>query len=234
MPVAVRPPTPRARESTVTSMRIEGDTKDAAAHVGGISPGVGRTEGTPAAPRAGAFGSLARKAASIAAGMLGLALIGLVAEVPKSQRAELLSLAPEVGQQWLAGSEPTQVPTASSEAASGDPPKAPAPSESSTTPSGPSSPPSASAAPSAAPSAVPPAGPAAGITADGKVILNRASAAELTQLPGIGQKRAEKILELRQKLGRFKKPADLLRVKGIGPKGLQKMLPHLVLDPPVP
>jgi competence protein ComEA len=69
-----------------------------------------------------------------------------------------------------------------------------------------------------------------GITSDGKVVLNRASAEELTKLPGVGMKRAQAIVALRTKLKRFKQPSDLLRVKGIGPRGLQRMLPHLVLD----
>ena len=72
--------------------------------------------------------------------------------------------------------------------------------------------------------------PPAGITPDGKVILNLASADELTKLPGVGMKRATAIVALRTKLKRFKHATDLLRVKGIGPRGLQRMLPHLVLD----
>ncbi len=71
-----------------------------------------------------------------------------------------------------------------------------------------------------------------GLTPDGKVILNLASAEELTRLPGVGAKRAELILALRTKLTRFRKVTDLLRVKGIGPRGLKRMLPHLVLDAP--
>jgi competence protein ComEA len=74
--------------------------------------------------------------------------------------------------------------------------------------------------------------PPAGITPDGKVILNLASADELTKLPGVGMKRATAIVALRTKLKRFKHATDLLRVKGIGPRGLQRMLPHLVLDAP--
>jgi competence protein ComEA len=74
-----------------------------------------------------------------------------------------------------------------------------------------------------------------GLTADGKVILNRADASELRRLPGIGAKRAEAIVALRQKLGgRFKRVSDLLRVKGIGAKGLKKLEPHVVLDEPKP
>jgi competence protein ComEA len=75
-------------------------------------------------------------------------------------------------------------------------------------------------------------GVSAGVTADGKVILNLASATELTKLPGVGMKRAEAIVALRTKLKRFRQPTDLLRVKGIGPRGLKRMLPHLVLDAP--
>ena len=62
------------------------------------------------------------------------------------------------------------------------------------------------------------------------VALNAADAAELRRLPGVGAKRAEAILALRQRLGRFRRPSDLLRVKGIGPRTLERMLPHLVLD----
>jgi competence protein ComEA len=98
----------------------------------------------------------------------------------------------------------------------------------------------ASAAPpaaSAGPSTTPDAGsaPPGGVTADGKVILNRASIDELCMLPGVGPKRAQAIVELRTKLGgRFKRMADLLRLKGIGPKGLRKIEAKAVLDAPAP
>lgn len=90
--------------------------------------------------------------------------------------------------------------------------------------------PAAAPAASDSPSAKPPG--ASGLTADGRVILNLASADELRKLPGVGQKRAEAIVALRQKLGRFKRPTDLLRVRGIGLKRLKQLLPKLVLDPP--
>ena len=77
--------------------------------------------------------------------------------------------------------------------------------------------------------------PSPGLTEDGKVILNQAGIPELRKLPGVGQKRAQAILELRAKLGgRFKKISDLLRVKGIGPKSLIKWKDKLVLDAPKP
>ncbi len=71
-----------------------------------------------------------------------------------------------------------------------------------------------------------------GLTADGRVILNKANVQELTLLPGIGQKRAAKIVELRERLGGFKRISDLLRVRGIGNKSLRKLMPHLILNPP--
>jgi competence ComEA-like helix-hairpin-helix protein len=73
-----------------------------------------------------------------------------------------------------------------------------------------------------------------GLTADGKVILNLASADELRHIPGVGQKRAEAILKLREKLKRFRRANELLRVKGIGPRSLKRMQAHFVLDPPPP
>jgi competence protein ComEA len=90
-----------------------------------------------------------------------------------------------------------------------------------------------SAAPVEAPSAAPaPSSKPSGLTPDGKVILNQATAEDLMHLPGIGRKRAEQILALRARLGRFKRPTDLLRVRGLGAKRLQRLLPQVVVDPP--
>jgi len=69
-----------------------------------------------------------------------------------------------------------------------------------------------------------------GMTDDGRVILNLASVEDLRHLPGVGQKRADAIVALRSRLGRFKQVNDLLRVKGIGVRGLKKIMPHVVLD----
>ena len=86
---------------------------------------------------------------------------------------------------------------------------------------------------SAVDAATPEAPRSLGLTEDGKVILNQADLSDLRKLPGVGQKRAQAILDLRSKLGgRFKKLSDLLRVKGIGPKSLIKWKDKLVLDAP--
>jgi competence protein ComEA len=108
-----------------------------------------------------------------------------------------------------------------------------APNAPSAAPSAPATVPAASSAPSAAPPASADAPPApGGVLPDGRVVLNLASADELTKLPRVGPKRAQNILELRRKLGKFKQATDLLRVKGIGRKTLQLMLPKLVVDAP--
>lgn len=78
----------------------------------------------------------------------------------------------------------------------------------------------------------PSVGPA-GVTKDGLVILNEATADEMTQLPSVGPARARAIIELRERLGRFKKVSDLLRIRGIGWKTLQKMKDKAILDRPV-
>jgi competence protein ComEA len=73
---------------------------------------------------------------------------------------------------------------------------------------------------------------ASGVTADGKVILNIATEEDLKRLPGIGAGKAKAILELRARLGKFKRAEDLLRVKGIGRRRLARLRPLLLIDPP--
>ena len=61
------------------------------------------------------------------------------------------------------------------------------------------------------------------------VNLNSASALELQQVPGIGPSTADKILQMRKSYGAFKSVDDLLAIKGIGPKKLDKMKKYLTV-----
>ncbi|MBR2003222.1 MAG: helix-hairpin-helix domain-containing protein [Thermoguttaceae bacterium] len=63
------------------------------------------------------------------------------------------------------------------------------------------------------------------------VNLNSASKAELANLPRVGEKLAERIVERREELGGFRSVDDLLGVKGIGEKTLDKMRPFCVVAP---
>lgn len=51
-----------------------------------------------------------------------------------------------------------------------------------------------------------------------KIDINTASADELLQLTGIGEKKAAMIIEFREKQGPFESPEDLMKVHGIGMK----------------
>jgi starch synthase len=53
--------------------------------------------------------------------------------------------------------------------------------------------------------------------------INEALAAELAELPGIGDAYAERIVTFREENGKFNKKADLTKVKGIGKKKYQKI-----------
>lgn len=65
-------------------------------------------------------------------------------------------------------------------------------------------------------------------TQDGKVNVNTASNAELMDLPGIGEKKAQAIIDYRSSVGTFHSLSDLGKVKGIGTKMLEKLKPLVV------
>ena len=74
--------------------------------------------------------------------------------------------------------------------------------------------------------------------AEGKLVnINAASAADLAAVKGIGQVKAQAIVEYREKNGPFKSVDDLVQVRGIGEKSLTTLRPQLTLDagaPPAP
>src|SRR6266851_977002 len=61
------------------------------------------------------------------------------------------------------------------------------------------------------------------------VNINTANSEELQQVPGIGPATAEKILQMRKSYGAFKSVDDLLAIRGLGPKRLDKMRKYLTV-----
>lgn len=62
------------------------------------------------------------------------------------------------------------------------------------------------------------------------VLLNRARAADLELLPGIGPMLARRIVEHRERNGPFRACEDLLAVHGIGPRTLERLRPLLRVE----
>jgi len=59
------------------------------------------------------------------------------------------------------------------------------------------------------------------------VDINEADWPELLQLPGVGEIMAQRIVESRKTAGPFADHDDLRRVRGIGPKTLERLRPYL-------
>jgi len=64
--------------------------------------------------------------------------------------------------------------------------------------------------------------------------INRATADELMLVPGIGEKTAGAIIQVRKELGGFKQIEDLLQVRGIGPKKFDKFKKYFCLTDSIP
>jgi|WetSurMetagenome_2_1015567.scaffolds.fasta_scaffold543470_2 comEA protein len=61
------------------------------------------------------------------------------------------------------------------------------------------------------------------------VNINAARKSELMKLPGIGAVYADRIIAYRTERGPFKAVEDLLHIKGIGKKKLERLRPHITL-----
>lgn len=60
--------------------------------------------------------------------------------------------------------------------------------------------------------------------------LNRSDVETLTTLDGIGVSLAEKIIKLRENIGKFESPDQLLQIKGIGEKSLVSLAGQVSVD----
>ena len=67
-------------------------------------------------------------------------------------------------------------------------------------------------------------------TAAGVVNLNTADAAQLSLLPRVGVKAAQRIIDYRREHGQFKKTSDLMQVKGFGDKKYQSLAAYVTVD----
>ena len=61
--------------------------------------------------------------------------------------------------------------------------------------------------------------------------LNTVSAADLTRLPGIGEKKAADLIAWRESHGGFPSVEAITEVKGIGAKTLERLRPYLTVGP---
>ena len=60
--------------------------------------------------------------------------------------------------------------------------------------------------------------------------INTAGVSEFVKLPGIGEKTAEKIIQLRNQKGKFRKLEELMEVRGIGEVKFNKIKMYLYID----
>ena len=60
--------------------------------------------------------------------------------------------------------------------------------------------------------------------------LNVASVKELQQLPGVGPVTAQRIIEMREKSGRFRRVEALLAIRGISQKKLAALRPYVMVS----
>jgi competence protein ComEA len=61
--------------------------------------------------------------------------------------------------------------------------------------------------------------------------VNRADWPELIQLPGVGRVLAERLIAERERGGEYRSIEDLERVRGIGPRTLERIRPYLLPMP---
>lgn len=64
----------------------------------------------------------------------------------------------------------------------------------------------------------------------GVVNINTADATQLSMLPRVGLKAAQRIVDYRHEHGQFKKTSDLMQVKGFGERSFARISNYLTVD----
>ncbi len=64
----------------------------------------------------------------------------------------------------------------------------------------------------------------------GIVNINSADASQLSMLPRVGVKAAQRVVDYRSEHGAFKKTTDLMQVKGFGEKTYERLSSYLTVD----
>ena len=62
--------------------------------------------------------------------------------------------------------------------------------------------------------------------------LNTATIEQLEQLPGVGPRTAQEIVKFRERSGPFRRVEDLLAIRGITKRKLEKLRPYELVPPP--
>ena len=63
------------------------------------------------------------------------------------------------------------------------------------------------------------------------VDINKATLEELVAVPGLGPAKSRAILKYREEHGPFTRLEDLIQVRGIGPRLLERLRPYLTVTP---
>jgi len=64
----------------------------------------------------------------------------------------------------------------------------------------------------------------------GVVNINTADATQLSLLPRVGQKAAQRIIDYRTAHGSFQKATDIMQVKGFGNKSFERLSAYIVVE----